>query len=387
MRKRDFLKGLFLGLLVPLIIFFILGVFNIAGIGNYIQSVFLINSRSLHTLSVSEQVEGSISGIIGELEDPYSTFLDAAAFSELQEEISGTYSGIGVYLTQVDEGGYVTVMAPIKNSPAFEAGILAGDRIISLDGEDLKGVDSAEVASKIKGMEASQVHLVIDRDGEQLEFDVERRDIEIPTVEGNILNADEGIGYISISMFSSLTPENFIATYNELNDEVPLKGLILDLRNNPGGSVPSVVSVAEQFLGLDEKIVWMQDRSGETFIASENSNPIAVPVVVLINENSASASEILAGALKDHEVATLVGVTSFGKGIVQSIFALRDGAAIKLTTARYLTPNRTDIHEKGIEPHVEVMLDSEDVSVIYSLDPEKDNQLAKALELLEEKKE
>ncbi len=383
MQRRSFLKGLFLGIFLPLVILFVLGVFNVAGIGNFVQSLFLINSRSLNTLSLSEQVEGSIGGIIGELEDPYSTFLDAAAFSELQEEISGTYAGIGVYLTQADESGYVTVMAPIKNSPAFEAGLLAGDRIISLNGEDLQGVDSAEVAGRIKGSDLAKVHLVIERDGEQLEYDVERRDIEIPTVEGTLIDPQNGIGYISISMFSALTPEDFIEEYNELNDEVPLDGLILDLRNNPGGSVPAVVSVAEQFIGLDEKIVWMQDRSGETFIASQNSNPIAVPVVVLINENSASASEILAGALKDHEIAVLVGVTSFGKGIVQSIFALRDGAAIKLTTARYLTPNRTDIHEKGIEPHVEVPLAGDDSFVIYSLDPEEDNQLAKALEILQ----
>ncbi len=224
--------------------------------------------------------------------------------------------------------------------------------------------------------------LVIEREGEKLEFSVERRGIEIPTVEGEILDAAEKIGYISISMFSSLTAQDFIGTYNELSGESPLNGLIVDVRNNPGGSVPAVVSVAEQFLGLGEKIVWMQSRGGESFLASENSNPIAIPVVLLLNENSASASEILAGALKDHDVATLVGVKSFGKGIVQSIFALRGGAAVKLTTARYLTPNRVDIHQKGVEPHVEVPLAGDDITVIYTLDPAKDNQLAKALEIL-----
>lgn len=382
MQKRSFVKGLVLGFLIPFVIVLLLTVFNVAGIGNFFQSVFLVNSRSLHSLNLSQQVEGGISGILSELDDPYSTYLDAAAFSQLQEDISGTYSGIGVYLTQNSDEGYVTVMAPIKNTPAFEAGLLAGDQIISLDGEDMKGVDSSEVAAKIKGSAASTVHLVIKREGQQLDFDIERRDIAIPTVEGNIIDEANAIGYISISMFSALTPDDFISTYNELNEQLPLKGLVLDLRNNPGGSVPSVVAVAEQFLRTDDKIVWMEERSNETYITADNSNPIAVPMVVLINENSASAAEILAGALKDHEIATLVGTKSFGKGIVQSIFALRGGAAVKLTTAKYLTPNRVDIHQKGIEPNVEVTLDSSDISVIYSLDPAKDNQLAKALEII-----
>ncbi len=235
------------------------------------------------------------------------------------------------------------------------------------------------MSDSIKKTEETIVHLEILRDGETMEFDVECKDINIPTVEGQYLEGEDGIGYISISQFNDTTPQQFRDTLKSLQDTGELKGLILDVRNNGGGSVTAVTEIAEEFLPAGDHIFWTQERKDEEVVDSTNESPLELPVVMLVNENSASASEILAGALHDNGVATLVGTTTFGKGIIQTVFSLSDGSAVKVTTARYQSPDRHEIHEKGIAPDIEVEMSNDDPMAIYSLDQKEDSQLEAAV--------
>ncbi|MBQ1251884.1 MAG: hypothetical protein IIY02_03100, partial [Firmicutes bacterium] len=203
-----------------------------------------------------------------------------------------------------------------------------------------------------------------------------------PTVEAQFLSEEEGIAYVNISNFAETTPTEVYEGISALEKERPVNGIILDLRNNPGGSLTAVISVADLFLSQGQHILWVEEKSNEECIDAVNTNPYAYPLVVLVNENSASASEILAGALKDNDRAEIVGTTTFGKGIIQSIYGLRGGGAVKVTTAEYLSPDKNKIHEVGVAPDVEVPLAEEDIALIYTLDPNVDPQLKKALEVL-----
>lgn len=385
-RTRTYAKGLvtgiILGIAVPLVILMTAVFFNIGNLGNLVQTVKIMNHYSLDSLSFSKKVEGAISGMVSALDDPYSYYLNAADYKDLMEEVNGTYNGIGIYLTTEDGATYTTVMAPIKGTPAFEAGIQAGDAIVSINGEDMAGVNADVIANKIKTGKEDHFTIEVLRDGKTLSFEVDRQQIQVPSVDGKFLEGEDGIAYISISTFAENTPTELTATLTSLQKEGTIKGIILDLRNNPGGSVAAVIQVANDFLSEGQHILWVESKDGEDVYDATNSNPSAYPLVVLVNENSASASEILAGALKDNDRATLVGTTTFGKGIIQTVYNLSDGTAIKVTTAEYLSPDKHKIHKIGVTPDVKVKLSSDDISVIYSLDPAKDNQLAKAMETL-----
>ncbi len=382
MNKKSFIKGIICGFFIPVALIVLLAFFNIGNVGNFLQSAYLLQSKSLESLTFSQKVEGAISGMIDELDDPYSYYLDPEEFNSLMEEVNGLYVGIGVYIAEEENSDYTTIMSPIKGTPAFEAGLLAGDKILSINGESMQGVPSDEVSQKIKNAAEDTIEMEVDRDGETLEFSIARTEITIPTVEGEFLKDQDGIAYISISQFNDMTPTELNDIITQLQSEGEIKGLILDVRNNPGGSVPAVVDVAETFLPADDYIVWVLEKSEETYYQSENTNPLAVPIVMLINENSASASEILAGALQDNKAATLVGKNTFGKGIIQTVYSLRDGGAVKITTAQYLSPNKNTIHEVGVAPDIEIDDNSGDPLAIYSKDTEQDSQLAAALEEL-----
>lgn len=379
MNKKTFIQGIICGVLLPIALIILLAIFNIGNIGSFLQSAYILQNKSLESLSFSQKVEGAISGLISELDDPYSYYLDEKEFSELMEEVNGLYVGIGIYIAEDENSEYTSIMSPIKGTPAFEAGLLAGDKIISINGEDLKGVSSSEVAQKVKSGDSNTIEIEVDRNGEQLSFSIERTEISIPTVEGEFLEGEDGIAYISISQFNDMTPTDLTEVITSLQNTGEIKGIVLDVRNNPGGSVPAVVEVAETFLPADDYIVWVLEKSKESSYRSENTNPLAVPVVMLINENSASASEILASALQDNEVATLVGTNTFGKGIIQTVYSLGNGGAVKITTAQYLSPNKTVIHEVGIAPDIEVKAEFEDPLTLYSKDAAQDNQLEAAL--------
>ncbi len=321
--------------------------------------------------------DGLYKGLLDSLEDPYSVYYTNEELIALQQQTEGIYYGIGAYISQDVEMGYVRISGVIKNTPAEESNLQQDDYIYKVNGEDMQGKDSAYVVSKIKGEEGTYVTITVVREGvsEPIDIDVERRKIESPTVEYTMY--DNGMAYIQITEFDLVTSGQFETAYNQAKDE-GMKGLILDLRSNPGGNLSTVCEIARMILpkGL---IVYTEDKYGKREEYTCNgANQIQVPLVVLTNGYSASASEILAGAVKDYGIGKLVGTTTYGKGIVQKVINLSDGSAIKLTVSSYFTPNGNNIHEIGIEPDVEIAFDSD----LYQQGT--DNQIEKAKEVLAE---
>ena len=321
-------------------------------------------------------LDGVFSGMVESLDDPYSSYFSQEELEELMQETEGIYYGIGAYVGIDPDTQLCLISGVIEGTPAEEAGLMAGDLIYKVEDTITTGMDTSEVVTLIKGEEFTTVHVTIIRDGEDdyLEFDVERRQIETPTVEQEMF--EDGIGYIRITEFDDVTVDQFTEAYAVCKGS-DMKGLIIDLRSNPGGSMNAVCDIAEKILpkGL---IVYTEDKYGERMeYGCEGKTPIEVPLVVLVDGYSASASEILAGAVKDYEIGTIMGTTTFGKGIVQRVISLSDGSALKLTVSKYFTPNGNDIHGVGIEPDIEVKYDAE----AYKNDG-TDNQLEAAKEEL-----
>ena len=320
--------------------------------------------------------DGIYSGMVESLEDPYSTYYSQEDLKQMQMDTEGIYYGIGAYVG-IDQNTQMSVISSvIPNTPAEEVGLRAGDIIYKVEDTSTQGMETTEVVKLIKGEEGTTVHLTIVRENESdfLEMDVERRKIETPTV--NYEMKDNGIAYIQITEFDEVTTDQFSEALAVCKGS-DMKGLVLDLRSNPGGSLSVVCDIARKLLpkGL---IVYTEDKYGQKEeYSSDGTNQIEVPMVVLVNGYSASASEILAGAIKDYGVGTLMGTTTFGKGIVQRIISLSDGSALKLTVSKYYTPNGQNIHGVGIEPDEVVEFDSD---AYYNDDI--DNQLDAAMEYL-----
>lgn len=319
--------------------------------------------------------DGLYKGLLKSLDDPYSVYYTSEELIALQEQTEGIYYGIGAYISQDLNTGYAQISKIIKNTPAEESDLMQGDYIYKINGEDMQGKDSTYVVSKIKGEEGTSVIITVVREGasEPIDISVERRKIESPTVEYEMY--DDGVAYIQITEFDLVTSGQFEEAY-QLAQDAGMKGLIIDLRSNPGGNLSTVCDIARMILpkGL---IVYTEDKYGkrEEYTCNGN-NEIKVPLVVLTNGYSASASEILAGAVKDYGIGKLVGTTTYGKGIVQKVINLSDGSAIKLTVSSYFTPNGNNIHKIGIDPDVEVEFDAG----LY--EQGIDNQLEKAKEVL-----
>lgn len=327
-------------------------------------------------INTYDMMDGMYAGMVASLGDPYSVYYTEEEWEEMMQESEGIYYGIGAYISLDTATGFGKISGVITNTPAQEAGLRENDIIYRIDGEVAQGLDLSEIVSRIKGAEGTTVHLSIYRDGEEdyLEIDVVRRKIESPTVNYEML--DNNIGYIQITEFDDVTLDQFTEAMAIVKGSGG-EGLILDLRSNPGGSLAVVVDIARQILprGL---IVYTEDREGErTEYKCDGKSELQIPLVVLINGNSASASEILAGAIKDYQKGTLVGTTTFGKGIVQRILPLADGTALKLTVSAYYTPNGNNIHNIGICPDVECEFDG---TAYY--DEGIDNQLECAKEEL-----
>jgi carboxyl-terminal processing protease len=319
-------------------------------------------------------IEGMYAGIVDSLGDPYSVYYTAEEWESLMEDTEGIYYGIGAYLSLDEATGLAKISGVIADTPAEEAGLRENDIIYQVDGESIQGLELSEIVSKVKGTEGTTVHLTIIREGETdyLELDVERRQIETPTVTYEMY--DNEIGYIQIKEFDEVTTDQFTEALDAVK-AADAKGLILDLRGNPGGSLPVVVEIARNILP-EGRIVYTEDKYGEQEeYTCDGKNELQIPLVVLVNGNSASASEILAGAIKDYNKGTLIGTTTFGKGIVQRVLPLTDGTAMKLTISAYYTPNGNNIHGIGIEPDIECELDTE---AYY--EEGTDNQLDRALE-------
>lgn len=318
--------------------------------------------------------EGLYRGLLDSLEDPYSVYYTSEELIALQQQTEGIYYGIGAYI-QDGDAGYVQISRVIKNTPAEESGLMQDDYIYMVDDEDMYGKDKSYVVSKIKGEEHTYVTLTVIRENaaEPLDISVERRKIESPTVEYEMY--DNGMAYIQITEFDLVTTGQFESAYNQARAE-GMKGLIIDLRSNPGGNLSTVCDISRMLLPKG-MIVYTEDKYGKREEYTCNGeNQIEVPLVVLTNGYSASASEILAGAVKDYGIGKLVGTTTFGKGIVQKVIDLSDGSAVKLTVSSYFTPNGNNIHGIGIEPDVEIQFDAE----LYRNGT--DNQLEKAKEVL-----
>jgi carboxyl-terminal processing protease len=342
----------------------------------------LIDTYYLEEVDQEAFATGIYRGFVSSLNDPYSTYYTKQEYANLIESSSGVYHGIGAVVSQNVNTGILTIVKPYKDSPAYKAGLLPDDIIYKVEGEEVTGKDISEVVSKIKGKEGTKVNITIYRDGveEPMDFTITRQKINIPTIEFEML--DGKIGYIQIAEFDDITISQFNNAIDQL-EKKGMKGLVVDVRNNPGGLLNSVVDILDRLLprGL---IVYTEDkyknREEEKAVRSDQFNK---PLVVLINGNSASASEIFAGALQDYEKATVVGTTSFGKGIVQRVIPLSDGTAIKLTISKYFTPKGRNIHGTGIVPDVEVELDDE-LKQLVTIPHDKDNQLQKAIEILNE---
>lgn len=325
-------------------------------------------------------VDGIFKGMVESLGDPYSEYYSKEELESLYQDSFGVYYGVGAYVSLDTTTGLAKVSGIIADSPAEEADLRAEDIIYKVDDVDVTGMTLQETVSRIKGDENTTVKLTLIRDGKEIEKEVTRRKVESPTVKFEML--DDGMAYIQITEFDTVTVDQFTEAMAMARGN-DMKGLILDLRSNPGGNLSSVVSIAKQMLpkGL---IVYTEDRDGNREEYScDGSKELDVPMVVLVNGNSASASEILAGAIKDYGIGTLVGTTTFGKGIVQRPIELSDGSAVKLTISSYYTPNGINIHGIGIEPDVECEFDSER----YYSDEAYDNQLEKAKEVLLQKME
>lgn len=325
-------------------------------------------------IDVEAMNEGIYAGMVNSLGDPYSVYYTEEEWNDLMQETEGIYYGIGAYLMIDPNTGLGKISGVIENTPAQEAGLRADDLLYLVDGESTMGMELSEIVAMVKGEEGTTVHLTIYREGESdyLEIDVERRKIEAPTVNYEML--EDHIGYIQITEFDEVTTDQFTEALAVIKGS-GAKGLILDLRGNPGGSLNAVVDIAREILpkGL---IVYTEDKYGQRDEYScDGKSELDMPLVVLVNGNSASASEILAGAIKDYRKGVLVGTTTFGKGIVQRVLPLTDGTALKLTISTYYTPNGNNIHGVGIEPDVICEFDGD----AYYEDGE-DNQLERALE-------
>jgi carboxyl-terminal processing protease len=320
-------------------------------------------------------MQGAISGMMKSLGDQHSSYMDPDQHRQANIPLNGEYDGIGAWVDATGE--YLTIVSPMTDSPAEKAGLKPGDQIIAVDGEDMTGIDGSLVIRKVLGPAGTSLTLTIFREGEPEPFDVtlKRARIILPIVESEMLEGN--IAYVKLNNFSGNATEILIDHLEELLPQEPV-GLILDLRYNPGGDRDTAVEVASQFIG-DGVIMYQVygDGSRDTFEAVEGGLATDIPIVVLINEGSASASEIVAGAIQDYKRGTLVGMLTFGKGSVQNWISLVDDQGlVRVTIARWLTPNGRTIHELGVEPDVIIELTEED------FEAERDPQLDKAIELL-----
>ena len=326
-------------------------------------------------------------GYVASLRDPYSSYYSEEEYQSLMESTEGEYCGIGVMVSQNVYTGLVTVVKVFKDDPADIAGMLPGDIITAVDGMDISGMDlSLVVSDHIKGEEGTEVSLTVYRESidDYVDLTMTRRIVQDPTVEYEML--EERIGYVTLSSFEDVSTAQFIDAVDAL-EEQGMQGLIIDLRNNGGGAVSAAEDIADYLIQDGKDVVSFKGKGMEdsTYVARDG-HQIDIPMAVLVNRSSASASEILTGALKDHKVATVVGTKTFGKGIAQGIFPLPDGSALKLTTAYYYVPSGECIHKEGIEPDVYVELD-EDLQTLVEIPKEDDNQIRAAIDVLLEGEE
>ena len=338
----------------------------------FFRTLEIIESHYAENVDKNAIFDGALKGMVSTLGDKHSTYLGGDLYKDFSAQMSGTYAGIGVYIASTDEG--ILIAGVMERSPAEEAGLQRGDILVSIDGTSVEGYQLEDVSKNIRGPVDTSVDLVVRRDGEEQSFTVQRRQIHVPTVAGKMVDGTD-VGYIRVAVFSDGTADDFTKEFTKLREQ-GMNKLILDLRDNPGGIVEQAVGVASNFVPPNSTIVSYTEQDGKVdqYTAQGTDDPI--PIVVLVNENSASASEIVAGAVQDMKLGPIVGVKTYGKGTVQGVFPVDSASAVKVTVAKYRTTNGREIDGVGIEPDVVVPLTPSD--------PE-DSQFEKALEIIQEK--
>ena len=331
----------------------------------------------------------AIREMLGKLEDPYTRFMNPEEFQNMRIDTSGELTGVGIQIAKEEKGDRLVVISPIEDTPAFEAGILAQDIIVEIDGKDTKGMDVNDAVNLIRGKRGTPVTLTIDRKGKKSDYNIVRERIEIHPVRASIRDSDLGkVGYIRLTTFNEHAAKDMQKALKN-QEKAGVVGYVLDLRSNPGGLLYSSINIARMFIN-EGTIVSTVDREGiSDRELAKNSALTDKPLVVLVDGGSASASEILSGALQDNERATLLGTQTFGKGLVQSVRPLGDGSGLAVTIAKYLTPSGRDINKEGIPPDVVLELTDKELEELYSgdrskLGTEDDPQFSKALDILDE---
>ena len=421
--NKKFFLGIFVGIVV--MVFLIAGLFELALESRTVRMLLFDTVKEMSTISSEEEAErtdttsgaaidwskvsekeeaiyntiddyylneidndkiqnGIYKGMVDSLGDPYTVYYNSEEYKQFTSSSSGTYSGIGVAVSQNVTTGAITIVKTFKKGSGEKEGMKPGDVIYKVEGKRIEGLELSKVVSMIKGEEGTFVKVTVLRDGKEIEFNLERKKLEVDTVNYRMEDrSGKKIGYISVSEFDEVTASQFKSAISELSKE-GMEGLVIDLRDNPGGLLDVTCEMLDRMIkkGL---LVYTVDKYGKRVDEdATDSDSFDKPVAILVNGNSASASEVFSGAMKDYKAATLVGTKTFGKGIVQSIVPFGDGTAMKVTVSKYYTPNGVNIHGTGIEPDVVVEL-SKDATKNGKYDRKYDNQLTKALDVVVDK--
>jgi carboxyl-terminal processing protease len=400
--KRDFFLGVGVGMAIITIITSVY--FGAIDISNYLKDrgivlvkkeyktyeeklddiLRTIDKRYLEDFNEEDLYETAYKGFVAGVGDPYTNYYTKDEYRSFMELTAGKYVGIGVVITYNElDKDIIEVETPYEGAPGYNAGLEPKDRILKIDGVEVTGMRLEDVVKLIRGEKDTEVIVTILKENETETRDVviTRNNVVIPTVHHEML--DNKIGYIRLSGFERVTYDQFMEALKDL-EEQNQKGMIIDLRNNPGGLINIVTAIVDELIPKDKLIVYTEDKQGRRkSLKSKKKDNFTKPLVLLVNENSASASEIMSGAIKDYKEGLIVGTTTFGKGLVQTTYELDDGSAIKVTIQKYFTPNGNYIHDKGIEPNYTVELPDK-VTNIYKVKRDMDNQLEKGIELIKE---
>ncbi len=338
----------------------------------------MLDESALYGVDDDKKIDGILEGLLSSLDDGYAAYYNKDNMDSLMESTNGTYCGVGILVSQNVNTGIITVVRPFKGGPAAEAGMQKDDIIIAVNSMDVTAMELSEVVTYMKGEEGTEVTITVVRDGKNMDLTMKRARIEVPTVEYEML--DNKIGYVQVTEFDDVTIEQFKRAISDLEKQ-GMVAMVIDLRDNPGGLVNTAVKMADRIVPTGV-VVYTQDKNGvkknEYATTAQEMN---IPIALLVNENSASASEIFTGALRDYEKAIVVGTQTYGKGIVQVVATLSDGSGAKFTIAEYFTPSGYAVHGKGITPDVVVELD-EELKKLSEIPKDKDNQLKAAVDEL-----
>lgn len=391
MKKRPFLKGLILGIALTVVVgiggnFAVsalgIGMYKDMGLSEKISTIAtILDQKYVDEIDFDKMEEGIYDGMVRALGDPYTDYMTAEEFSQFLEDNEGEFYGIGVEVIADTTDGSIRVISPIIGTPAERAGILPDDRIIKVNDTDVSAESIDEAIKLIKGEEGTSVKVTIYRQstGEIKDFDIVREKINVQTVESKIV--DDNIGYLRITSFKENTYDQFKEHYDNLMGQ-NIKGLVIDVRNNPGGNLDVVEKITDMLIP-EGTLVYTIDKEGNREDYTSDAECINIPLCVLVNGNSASASEILSGAVQDTGTGKLVGTQTFGKGLVQGLYPLSDGSGLKITIQKYYTPKGVCIQGEGIAPDYVVEL-PEELQYQLTIEEDKDTQLQKALEVIEE---